>query len=833
MGGVLFLKMLLKVGSSIFFMIIRKKGRTMEVMSKKKKKQVASTATESIPYLAVYDNGIIEIESGVYSKSYRIPNVNFKTAGDRNQWLLAQQYSEFLGALGPEVTTQISLYNKTVDITKFQEEVLLEMQPDSLNEYREEYNEMLLEKMTGAKNNLETEKILTLTLHADGIDLAVERFNQFDGLILDQMKAMTKHDALPLTLEERLEILNTIYNQDSAMPLYQRATIEGREVEAFSIENCAKQGISSKDVIAPACIKFMDQHAVIGNTYAKSFYIANYPSWIKGTILTDFAQLPTNMIVSAYFNVIPQDEAIKLVKRQRVNISASIVDTQKSAARSGIDASLISPELTEVQGEANDLMAEITKDNGHLFSICIVITLFAPDLENLKNQETLLKSIATKNLVTIKPLSMLMEAGFNSSLPLGNKQIEINRVMTTNAVSAIIPFDVREVRQRGGLYYGLNAASRNMILYDRTTALNPSACILGMPGAGKSFAAKREITNILLGGAALGGSNHGGSIHDNQIYAIDPENEYGRLAEAFGGSVIKVAKGSNIYINPFDLNLENKDDNGDAVKIKTDFIENICEIAIGGRYGLSPMEISIIDRCVMNIYEPYLAHLHKTGKTFDTEAAPTMENFYNELLRQPQLEAQNLALSLERYVRTQDIFSHHTNVDINNRFVVFNIKDIGSGLKELGLQICLDHIWNKMIQNKAEGKRTWIYIDEFHNLMQTKTSAAYISQIWKRARKWNGIPTAITQNIEDMLKSEEARAIINNSSFTILLGQAPINKEQLSSLLNISKEEQKYISSAKPGMGLIRVDEDIIPMDDSFPRKTKLYKIMTTKPDES
>lgn len=789
----------------------------------KKKKNIPTTATETIPYDYVYDNGIFELEPGIYSKSYHIPPVNFKTAGDRDQWLLAQRYSDFLGALGSEVTTEISLYNKTVDITKFQEDVLLEMKPDSLNEYREEYNEMLLEKMTGAKNNLETEKILTLTIRAAGIDAASERFSQLDGIVTEHMTLMTKHDAEAYTLEERLEIMNSIYNQDSSVPLYQKAEIEGHQVEAFSMENCAKQGITSKDVIAPACLKFTEQNAVIGNTYAKSYYIANYPTWIKGTLLTDFSQIPTNMITSVYFNVIPQDEAIKLVKRQRVNISASIVDTQKSAARSGIDASLISPELTEAQGEANNLMSEITKDNGHLFTVCMVITLFAPDLETLKSQENQLKSIAAKNLVTLKSLNMLMEAGFNTSLPLGGKQIEIDRMMTSNAVSALIPFDVKEIRQKHGLYYGLNASSRNMILYDRTTDLNPNACILGMPGAGKSFAAKREITNVLLGG----------DIHTDQIYCLDPENEYGKLAEVLDGTVIEVAKGSNIYINPFDLNLENKDDGGDPVKNKTDFIETICEIAIGGRYGLSPTQISIIDRCTMKIYEPYIDYLQKNGKVFDPEAAPTMIDFYNELLNQPQAEAQNMALSLERYVNTQDIFSHHTNVDIDSRFVVFNIKDIGSGLKELGLQICLDHIWNKMIQNKSKGKRTWIYIDEFHNLMLKPTSAAYISQIWKRARKWNGIPTAITQNIEDMLKSEDARSIINNSAFIVLLGQAPINKEQLSSLLNISKEEQKYISSAKPGMGLIRVKEDIIPMDDSFPRNTKLYKIMTTKPDES
>ena len=417
-----------------------------------------------------------------------------------------------------------------------------------------------------------------------------------------------------------------------------------------------------------------------------------------------------------------------------------------------------------------------------------------------------------------------MEPGFNSSLPLGNYSLKIERLMNSDSVAGFNPFNVKELRQKGGIYYGLNASSKNMIIYDRTTDLNPNGCILGMPGAGKSFSAKKEIISVLLNP----------STANDEIYVLDPENEYGKLTEAFLGSEVKVANGSNIHINPFDLNIDNSEDAGDPVKIKTDFIETVCEIAIGGRYGLSPIQISIIDRCVMKIYEPYIEHLRKTGKTIDIEKSPTMEDFYEELLMQPQPEAQDLALSLERYVKgAQDIFSHKTNIEIDNRFTVFNIKDIGSGLKELGLHICLDHIWNKMIANKAKGKRTWIFIDEFHMLMQKPSAASYIAQIWKRARKWSGICTAITQNIEDMLKSEDSRTIINNSSFIILLGQSPINKEHLSNLLNISKEEQKFISSAKPGTGLLRIKDDIIPMTDSFPKNTELYKIMTTKPNES
>lgn len=792
-------------------------------VKRKQKNKIPTTVIESIPYMQVYENGMIEIESGKYSKSYKIPETNFKTSSQKEQWLLVQRYSEFIGMLDPSIGIEVTMYNHTVDADKFREEVLLKMQPDKLNKFREEYNEMLTEKMCGAKNNLETQKILTLTIEANGIDEAVERFSQIDGIVTENMTLMTKMDAEPLTLIERLEILNSIYNQNSIVPLYRKEIIEGNEVETFSLENCKKQGITTKDVIAPADIAFSGRCIEIGETIAQSYYISNYPTWVKGTLLTDFAQIPTNLLVSVHFNLIPQEKAIKLLKKQRTNINAKLEVIQKKSARDGIDSSMISPDLTEAQTEANNLMSEITKDNGHLFTTTFVITLFAENQAKLKGYEKQMQAIASKNMVTIKPLGTLKEFGFNTSLPLGNRQLDIQRLMTSDTICAMNPFNVKEVKQKGGLYYGLNAASRNMILYDRTTDLNPNAIILGMPGAGKSFSAKREIINVLLNE----------NTQNDEIYILDPENEYQKLTESFGGSEVKIANGSNVYVNPFDLNIENAEDGGDPVKVKTDFIESICEIAIGGRFGLSPTQISIINRCVMNIYTPYMEYLKKTRKTYDIEQVPTMEDFYEELLNQPQAEAQDLALSLERYVKgAQDIFSHHTNVEVENRFTVFNIKDLGSGLKELGLHICLDHIWNKMIINRARNVRTWIYIDEFHMLMQKPSAAAYIAQIWKRARKWNGIPTAITQNVEDMLKSEDSRTIINNSSFIILLGQAPINKEQLSSLLNISKEEQKYISSAKPGMGLIRIKDDIIPMDDTFPRDTELYQIMTTRPSD-
>lgn len=796
-------------------------------MSSKKKKQkvqhIPQTLQDSIPYVRVAEeNGVFEIKPGEYSKSYYFPEINFRTLNNDSQLKIAQAYSTFISAFPQGTTVEITIYNKNVDIMKFQDDIMLKMKNDGLDVYRDEYNNMLLDKLSGAKNNLETIKLLTVGIKANDMQEAFDKFSQIDGIVSENMALVTKRESRALTTIERLDLLNTIYNHDAAISLRQKKNIQGVEVEAFSLENCRAQGITTKDVIAPSGMLVKNRDMEVGSSFTRSYYISNYPSWIKSTLLTELASLPANMLVSVYFDAIPQDEAIKMIKRQGTNISANLLEIQKKAAKSGFDPSLVSPDLQVAKEESSELMDEMTKDNGMLFTGNIVITIFASSLDELQRLEELLKAIAIKSLVFLKPLNFQQEEGFNSSLPLANNQLKIQRLMTNNTISSINPFSVREVHQKTGMYYGLNAASRNMILYDRTTDVNPNGCILGMPGAGKSFSAKREMLNILLN-------------TDDEVYVIDPEGvDYVPLANALGGSEIKLATGSKVYLNPFDLNIDNTDDNGDPVKVKTDFIETICEIAIGGKYGLSPYEKSIIDRCVVDIYEPYMEHLKKTKKTIDTEKAPTMQEFYDALMAYRLTEAQNIAISLERFVKgSLDIFAHPTNVEIDNRFTVYNIKEIGTGLKELGLQICLDNIWNKMIMNKAKGKRTWFYVDEFYLMMRSPTSASYIAEIWKRARKWNGIPTAITQNVEDMLKSEEARTIINNSTFIMLLGQTPINRQQLSEMLDISKEEQKYISTAKPGMGLLRILGDTVPMDDAFPKTTELYRLMTTKPTET
>ena len=384
----------------------------------------------------------------------------------------------------------------------------------------------------------------------------------------------------------------------------------------------------------------------------------------------------------------------------------------------------------------------------------------------------------------------------------------------------MIPWNVKEIRQKNGYYYGLNAYSKKMIFYDRTSNLNPSSCILGVPGAGKSFAAKREMISVIL------------STQD-EVYCIDPQGEYLPIVTAMNGLCQDFVSGENFCINPLDINLNSSIEEKNPLAVKTDYVMGLCDIVVGGNQGLSPIEKSIITRACRYLYEDFLKYLEKSGKDYDYEKNPTLRDLYNIFLDQPEPEAQSIALSLERFVDgTYDIFSQHTNVNINNRFIDYNLKNIGTGLEELGLYTAFGYIFNQMMINSKLGKRTWLYVDEFYVLMQNPTSASYISTIWKQARKWNGIPTAITQNVEDMLKSPDARTVINNSSFKILLGQSDINRKHLSEMLSISPLEQKYIRYAKAGMGLLQIGEDFIPFDDNFPRDTQLYRLMSTKPEE-
>jgi type IV secretory pathway VirB4 component len=473
-------------------------------------------------------------------------------------------------------------------------------------------------------------------------------------------------------------------------------------------------------------MKFNVNDMQIGERFAKSFYVANFPSWLQGTVLTDFAMMPANILVSVDFRSMNQQSALTLVRRKRINIDSIIIKRQKKGSHDGYDPTITSKGAQSASNEAEDLIDAISQDGTKLYTVKLVATIFGDSRDELKKNENLLKNITSKYFV-MKPLAFQQEMGFNTSLPIGISSVLNDSLMTSDSVEALIPFSVQEVQEPGGMYYGLNAISNNMIIYNRMLEANPAMAILGMPGGGKSFATKREIVNALLNS-------------DDEIYVVDPEREYVKFAEALGGTVVKLALGSKKHINLLDLDItvnEKDDEQIDPVKAKSDFIQSVLELMLGSQslssYSLTSVEKSIIDTSVQHVYEPYIKHLKEIGKTFDADTVPTLEDLYKDISLQESYEAQQLAIGLERFVNgSSDIFAKKTNIDMKSRFVVFDVSRI-EGLKSVGLHICFDHIWNRMIENYKQHKLTRIYIDEFHNLMTSESSAAYIAQIWKRA----------------------------------------------------------------------------------------------------
>lgn len=796
------------------------KNSTKKNSKKPSPLDVPKTAQESIPYQGVYENGIIQVTDNVFSKAYRIPDMNFTIENTEKQKQIFGAFMEFLGSFGPEVHLQQVIYNKTIKSAELERKILMPMQNDKLNEYREEMNEMLIDKMSQARNNIIHEKYFVVSVEAEDIVAAKGSFARIDEEIEKGFKRVAgeKTSIPPLTLLERLSTLYDIYNMDSNVPFYRRVRMKNdKAMESFNMRHIKKLGLTSKDVIGPSALTFERSYMIVGETYARAMMLTDLPTFLRGDVLTELSNMPFNMLTSVHYRALSQNKSISLLKNKLVDVNANMVTLQKKASRNGYSIDVISPEIKQASQEVEGLIGDLTQDNQKLFYTTVNAVIFARTLEELDENTKLFQSTAERFICQAKVLSTQQEAGLATCIPLGINKLKTERLLNTRAAAIFLPFSVKELWQDDGMYYGLNGVSKQMILYNRSSANNGNGCIFGIPGSGKSFSAKREIVNVLL--------------HTNDdVFVIDPENEYGGLAKLFYGSSIRVAPGSGIHINPMDMGLDYAADDNDPITMKADFIASICEAATSSRYPLTPIQKSVIDRCVKNVYKDYVDTLKAENKSEDLSIVPTLYDLYKEIEMQPEPEAHNLALSLERFVKgTQNTFAFRTNVNIDNRFTIYNIKDIGEGMKAIGLQVCLDNIWNKMISNYKRGKRTWLYCDEFHLLAQTEISAKYTQQIWRRARKWDGIPTGITQQVEDLMKTEDGRTIVGNSEFVMMLSMNAYGRAQMQQMYNLTDTEMEYITSSGYGRGLIYNGTDIIPFEDSFPRDTKLYNAMTTK----
>ena len=767
----------------------------------KKNKRIPKSAQQTIPYVEMCRDGICKVNSKLYTKTIRYNDINYQLAQNEDKTAIFENWCDFLNYFDSSIFVQLSFINQRASLNEFKRQISIPTQEDAFNDIRSEYSDMLQAQLLKGNNGLLKRKYITFGIEADSLRTAKTKLDRIETDILNNFKTLGVQTE-PLSGYERLRVLHDVFNMDSNEPF------------RFSFDMVARTGLSTKDFIAPTSFDFREGKCFkMGKTVGAVSFLQILAPELNDRMLADFLDMDSNITVNLHIRTIDQAKAIKSIKMKITDLDKMKIEEQKKAVRSGYDMEIIPSDLATYGGEAKRLLQDLQTRNERMFLVTILLMNTAPTRQKLENAVFQTASIAQKYNCALKRLDFQQEEGLMSSLPIGVNQIEIERGLTTSSTAVFVPFTTQELFQSGeALYYGLNALSNNMIMVDRKRLKNPNGLILGTPGSGKSFSAKREMTNAFL-------------ITNDDIIVCDPEAEYFPLVQKLGGQVIRISPVSTDYINPLDINT-NYSEEENPLTLKSDFILSMCELIVGGKDGLQPVEKTIIDRSVRMVYQDYLADPKP-------EKMPILEDLYNILRNQKEPEAQRIATALEIYVHgSLNVFNHRTNVDVNNRFVCYDIKELGKQIKKLGMLIVQDQVWNRVTVNRAQHKSTRYYMDEFHLLLKEEQTAAYSVEIWKRFRKWGGIPTGITQNVKDLLASREIENIFENSDFVYLLNQASGDRQILSKALNISPSQQNYITNSNAGEGLIFYGSTIVPFKDDFPKDTQLYRIMTTRVEE-
>ena len=760
----------------------------------------AHTAQQTIPYLAMYPDGICKITEKKYSKSIAYDDINYQLAQADDKTAIFENWCDFLNYFDATVSVQLSFINRGTRSGGAEEVIAIPAQNDAFNSIRTEYADMLKHQLAKGNNGFVKSKYITFSVEADNLNAAKARLARIETDILNNFKVLGAA-ARPMTGYERLEALHSVFHPEG-------------EPFRFSWDWLTPSGLTTKDFIAPSSFRFGEgRYFRMGRKIGAVSFLEILAPELNDRMLADILDLETGIVVNLHIKSIDQTEAIKTIKRKITDLDKMKIEEQKKAVRSGYDMDIIPSDLAMFGGEAKNLLQDLQSRNERMFLLTFLVVNMADTKRKLENDIFAAAGIAQKYNCALTRLDYQQEAGLLSSVPIGENLIPIQRGLTTSSTAIFIPFITQELFQQGAaLYYGLNALSSNMIICDRKRLKNPNGLILGTPGSGKSFAAKREITNAFL-------------ITDDDIIICDPEAEYYPLVRRLHGQVIRISPTSTQYVNPMDINLNYSEDDN-PLALKSDFLLSLCELVIGGKEGLMPVEKTVIDRSVRNVYRPFLA-------APDPAKMPIIGDLYDELLRQPEPEAARVAAALELYVSgSLNVFNHRTNVELSNRLVCFDIKQLGKQLKKLGMLVVQDQVWNRVTINRAEKKSTRYYMDEFHLLLKEEQTAAYSVEIWKRFRKWGGIPTAITQNVKDLLSSREVENIFENSDFVLMLNQAQGDREILARQLNISPQQMKYVTHTEAGEGLIFYGNVVLPFLDRFPQNTELYRVMTTRPEE-
>ena len=767
----------------------------------KKAEEKRLSAQKSIPYREMARDGICRVQDKYYSKTIRFYDINYQLAQNEDKNAIFENWCDFLNYFDSSIHFQLSFINHHSNMKEFESVIQIKPRHDAFDDVRMEYAQMLKNQLAKGNNGLVRTKYITFGVEAENIREAKPKLERIESDILNNFKILGV-PAYPLNGVERLQILYETFNPD-VMTDFQ-----------FDYGSMIRTGLNTKDYVAPTSFVFRDRNTFqMGNTIGAVSYLQILAPELTDKMLAEFLDIDKNLIVNLHVQSVDQMKAIKLVKSKVTDINRMKIEEQKKAVRAGYDMDIIPSDLNTYGGEAKRLLEDLQSRNERMFLVTVVFLNTAKNKQELENVVFQTAGIAQKYNCALKRLDYQQEPGLMSSLPLGKNWIPIKRALTTTSTAIFVPFTTQELFMGGeSIYYGLNALSNNLIMADRKKLKNPNGLILGTPGSGKSFSAKREITNAFL-------------VTDDDIIICDPEAEYAPLVERLHGQVIHIGPASTQYINPMDIN-SNYSEEDNPLALKADFILSLCELVVGGKEGLQPVEKTVIDRCVHVVYRKYFENP-------TPENMPLLEDLYNALLTQDEPEARHVAAALEIYVKgSLNIFNHHTNVDIHNRIVCFDIKQLGKQLKKLGMLIVQDAVWGRVTANRSAGKSTRYYADEFHLLLKEEQTAAYSVEIWKRFRKWGGIPTALTQNVKDLLASPEVSNIFENSDFVYMLNQANGDRQILAKQLNISPHQLSYVTHSGEGEGLLFFGNVILPFVDHFPKDLELYRILTTKLNE-
>ena len=761
----------------------------------KEKFKIPRSVQDAIPIDAMWEDGIFLVGKNKYSKCFKFTDINYSVASREDKEEMFLEYSELLNSFDTGATSKITIINRRLNKLDFQKTMFIKLEDDELDKYRKEYNKMLLDKAT-ASNGIVQEKCITITIEKKNIEDARLYFLRIGTELINKFKELGSV-CVELEAVERLQLFHDFYRVG--------------EETAFNFDFISnmRKGHSFKDYICPDTFEIKDDYIKIGNRYARVLFLKEYANYIKDSMVAELTDINKNSMMSIDVIPIAMDEAVREAENRRLGVETNITNWQRRQNANNNFSAIIPYDLEMQREQSKEFLDDLITRDQRMFMSVLTMVHTAETKEELDNDTEEILTIARKNLCQFGVLKFQQLDGLNTATPFGVRKIDTLRTLTTESLAVFMPFRVQEIRETNGIYYGQNVISKNMIIADRKKLLNGNSLVFGVSGSGKSFITKEEIVFTML------------KDKNADVIVIDPENEYTPLVKALGGEVIKVSATSGNHINAMDMN-KNYADGANPVILKSEFILSLCEQLIGSD-NLGAKQKSIIDRCTASTYRYYLQGNYQG-------TPPTLQDFYQELLKQEETEAKEIALAIELFVNgSLNTFAKQTNVDTENRLICYNILDLGKQLLPLGMLVVLDSILNRITQNRAKGRNTYIFIDEIYLLLRNEYSANFLYTLWKRVRKYGAYLIGITQNVEDMLQNNTARAMMANSELIIMLNQASTDRAELAKLLNISDLQLSYITNVGSGEGLLKIGSSLIPFSNKFPKDTELYKLMTTK----